>query len=460
MGICDSLGINSIAIRPISCCFVISTRGDLREEFSMADEAFALSPISARAALPGEEDYAAISEAFMETSRGRWFLTEYAKRNRNADTRMVLDAVARIEQSLAAQKEDGLAAQHEAAAAAAAADASLNEAKLAEARLAEAKLAEARLTEARLTEARLAEAMAAIRNAIEAAQASAIEALEGLALNERLAPVRKGARVIREIAWRLREIGNDGRICDLIDSQVHVIEKGAEQITSDEAKAALSAAFAAIEGRIAEFGGEGTPPPVAEAEIAAPAPVQQEIHAAVAETIAPEPAQEVPQALAGVISTDAEAEELLAQADAALEEMETAETVELTADAAELTPEAADAHDEAVLDMIAMEMGAPDPFDADEIVEPVAEAAHIAEPPPVEPEIAAEMPEPVAVPVEPPVQLAPRPVAEAAPELAREISLGSSIIASGLVRKPMVAANDPLAPIRRMSQSEKIAFFS
>ena len=72
--------------------FVIVTRGDLREEIDMADEAFALSPISARAALPGEEDYAAISEAFMETSRGRWFLAEYAKRNRNADTRMVLDA--------------------------------------------------------------------------------------------------------------------------------------------------------------------------------------------------------------------------------------------------------------------------------------------------------------------------------------------------------------------------------
>src|SRR5882757_5656366 len=71
----------------------------------MADEAFALSPISARAAMPGEADYDAISAAFMETSRGRWFLSEYAKRNRNADTRMVLDAVARIEQNLAAQKD-------------------------------------------------------------------------------------------------------------------------------------------------------------------------------------------------------------------------------------------------------------------------------------------------------------------------------------------------------------------
>jgi hypothetical protein len=47
--------------------------------------------------------------------------------------------------------------------------------------------------------------------------------------------------VLREIAWRLREIGNDGRICDLIDSQVAVIEQGAEQISSDEAKAALQA---------------------------------------------------------------------------------------------------------------------------------------------------------------------------------------------------------------------------
>ena len=93
-------------------------------------------------------------------------------------------------------------------------------------------------------------------------------AIDGLALNEKLAPVRKGARVIREIAWRLREIGNDSRICDLIDSQVQVIEKGAEQISSDEAKAALEAAFASLAGRIAEFSDEETPAAVAEAPIA------------------------------------------------------------------------------------------------------------------------------------------------------------------------------------------------
>src|SRR5712672_3022446 len=164
MGICDSLGINSIAIRPISCCFVISTRGDLREEFSMADEAFALSPISARAAMPGEADYHAISEAFMETSRGRWFLSEYAKRNRNADTRMVLDAVARIEQNLAAQKD--AAPEHA-----------------------------------------LAEALAAIRDAVGEARAAASAALGGAAIDESLAPIRSGAQVIRETLSRLREIG-------------------------------------------------------------------------------------------------------------------------------------------------------------------------------------------------------------------------------------------------------------
>ena len=390
----------------------------------MADEAFALSPISARAALPSEEDYAAISEAFMETSRGRWFLTEYAKRNRNADTSMVLDAVARIEQSLAAQKEESLAAQREAAAAA----------------------------DTGVSEAKLAETLAAIRNAVEAAQASAIEALDGLALNERLAPVRKGARVLREIAWRLREIGNDGRICDLIDSQVSVIENGAEQISSDEAKAGLEAAFASIAGRIAGLRDEETPAPVNETQVASPAPAPLE---AVAETIEPEPAQEVAQASTSSLSTDAEAltaEAALAQADAALEEIEAAEAVELTADAA-------DAHDEAVLDMIAMEMGAPDPID-DEIFEPAVDQAQLAEPPPGPPEMIAQAPQPMAIPVEPPVQPPPQPTIEAAPETALEISLGSSIIASGIVRKPMVPANDPLAPIRRMSQAEKIAFFS
>jgi len=61
----------------------------------MTDEPFALSTIPP--ALPAEADYDTIRAAVIRTVRGRWFLEEYARRNRNADTALVLDAVARIE---------------------------------------------------------------------------------------------------------------------------------------------------------------------------------------------------------------------------------------------------------------------------------------------------------------------------------------------------------------------------
>src|SRR5882724_4298474 len=400
MGICDSEAINSIAIRPISCCFVISTRGDLREEFSMADEAFALSPISARAALPGEEDYAAISEAFMETSRGRWFLTEYAKRNRNSDTRMVLDAVARIEQSLVTQKEETLSAQREGLAAQqqAADDAAAKSAAAAATAAAEA------------ADNHLKSALAAIRSAVETAQASATEALDGLALEQRQAAVRKGSRVLREIAWRLREIGNDSRICDLIDSQVAVIEKASEEITTEEAKAALGAAFAVIGDRLAESGGNGrAATPAAESVSRDPPDMPPAASAETVETVA---AQEAAEASGATFAKPAEAEAAetapaaaLVEAEAALASAETLEVTDVTDTA--VTDEAADAHDEAILDMIAMEMGAPDPIDDDEI----AEEAHFAEPAPVEQAIVAEAPQPVAAVVEPPVDMPPQPAA-------------------------------------------------
>ncbi|HEY0850831.1 MAG TPA: hypothetical protein VGD96_12995, partial [Bradyrhizobium sp.] len=196
----------------------------------MADEVFALSPISARAAQPSEEDYAAIHEAFMETSRGRWFLGEYAKRNRNADTRMVLDAVVRIEESLAAQKQAA-------------------------------------------AEADLAEALAAIRKAVDEAQTSANAGLDGLSFDERLAPIARGVRIIREISWRWREIGADGRICDILDSQAATIENSAGQISVGDARAAIDQAFAAIDAKIDEYSRDKAAPAQArrEAEDAAEA---------------------------------------------------------------------------------------------------------------------------------------------------------------------------------------------
>jgi hypothetical protein len=62
---------------------------------AMADGSLAISTMPP--ALPADADYDALCEALMASSRGRWFLEEYAKRNRNADTGLVLDAIAHVE---------------------------------------------------------------------------------------------------------------------------------------------------------------------------------------------------------------------------------------------------------------------------------------------------------------------------------------------------------------------------
>lgn len=47
-----------------------------------------------------ESDYEAIEAAVKETARGRWFLEEFAQRNRNADTRLVLEAIQRLQRTV------------------------------------------------------------------------------------------------------------------------------------------------------------------------------------------------------------------------------------------------------------------------------------------------------------------------------------------------------------------------
>lgn len=64
-------------------------------QFSMS-EGRRLTPVR-------EEEYELIEQAVMETSRGRWFLAEYARRNRAADTRILLDAIKRLERIVSAQ---------------------------------------------------------------------------------------------------------------------------------------------------------------------------------------------------------------------------------------------------------------------------------------------------------------------------------------------------------------------
>ncbi len=54
----------------------------------------------------GDNDYDAIESAIMETARGRWFLFEYARRHRQADTVMVMSAINSLHDSLQATLQE------------------------------------------------------------------------------------------------------------------------------------------------------------------------------------------------------------------------------------------------------------------------------------------------------------------------------------------------------------------
>ncbi|HEY5131149.1 MAG TPA: hypothetical protein VIJ35_28310, partial [Bradyrhizobium sp.] len=284
---------------------------------------------------------------------------------------MVLDAVARIEQTIAAQKQPA-------------------------------------------AESGLAEALAGIRRAVGEAHSAAAAAVEGLALEESLAPIRKGARIIREISWRWREIGADSRICDLLDSQVGAIEGACGQISSADAVGALSAAFDLVKARIAEFDdGDAAAAPAAEQAWPSASPAaHDETPAAAAETMQEISAGSHAEAAIGSSATPVEA--VVVTAEAAVATIEAAdvttdaadlnsEVADVAAEAASVTSEAADvrseaadvsyevanaaaeaaaddvmpeaadenseaadAYDESLLDMIALEMAAPDPADIDD----------------------------------------------------------------------------------------------
>jgi len=62
-----------------------------------------------------QKDFEAIEAAVLESPRGRWFLSEFTRRNRAADTLMLLEAIAKLERGLVVksphQVSDELAAE-------------------------------------------------------------------------------------------------------------------------------------------------------------------------------------------------------------------------------------------------------------------------------------------------------------------------------------------------------------
>lgn len=136
-------------------------------------DARSLTPLS-------QADYEAIEAAVMETARGRWFMAEYAKRNRQADTQQLLSAIHRIERVVGLGVEETT------------------------------------------REANLIEAAALIhdlRADLERISGRIDERSSGLAAQIEVAGgvILAAAETVQETSWTLREAGADEALCDRLD---------------------------------------------------------------------------------------------------------------------------------------------------------------------------------------------------------------------------------------------------
>lgn len=191
------------------------------------------SPLSAA-------DYDTIAAAVVETSRGRWFLNEYARRNRQADTEMVLSAIARLE-----------------------------------------RLCSVPTVELGPNLSETARTIAELRGDLDRAGVSGTSARLSTRIQETASGILEAAEAIQEIAWTLRESGSASVLCDRLDQRATqifgattVIEAGANQIEKvADTIAMLDANLRATAGDT-DFTLLDTPqPPVAAAEMPrSPAP--------------------------------------------------------------------------------------------------------------------------------------------------------------------------------------------
>ena len=140
-----------------------------------------------------EADYEAIENALLQNARGRWFLAEYTRQNHSADTRMLLDAIAKLEASVMRPRED------------------------------------ARKIHVRRDLFEMAEAISKIRSEISAMGSaegddckfnSATEELDAIveATEKATSDILTAAEDIQETAWLLRENGSCKESCDKLDA--------------------------------------------------------------------------------------------------------------------------------------------------------------------------------------------------------------------------------------------------
>jgi chemotaxis protein CheZ len=141
-----------------------------------------------------EADYEAIADAVMETNRGRWFLAEYAKRNRHADTTMLLAAIERIEATVRGERADETVDRIR-----------FDLLDMARA-IARTKAEIAAIKPDAEHHGKFGEATEELDSIVSATEAATSDILAA-------------AERIQEIAWTLREQGLESEVCDLVDAK-------------------------------------------------------------------------------------------------------------------------------------------------------------------------------------------------------------------------------------------------
>jgi chemotaxis protein CheZ len=138
-------------------------------------------------------DYEAIELAVMETARGRWFLAEYARRNRHADTEMLLGALDRLENVI--RNETALPSAER-----------IRSGLMEMAKAIAQTKAEIAAIKPDATPGRIEEASEELDSVVQATERATSDILAA-------------AEQIQEIAWTLREQGHKPETCDFLDLQ-------------------------------------------------------------------------------------------------------------------------------------------------------------------------------------------------------------------------------------------------
>ncbi|HEX8416138.1 MAG TPA: hypothetical protein VF641_00900 [Methylobacterium sp.] len=139
-----------------------------------------------------DEEFGRIESAMGESARGRWFLQEYARRNRSADTDMLLGAIQRLEGVVTSERQTVHVERVR--------DDIMDMAQA----IARTKAEISAISAPDHDHSRLNVASVALDAIVRATERATSEILSA-------------AENVQEAAWTLREAGSDGAICDALD---------------------------------------------------------------------------------------------------------------------------------------------------------------------------------------------------------------------------------------------------